>query len=41
MKKIEDDKPKDGWGFKKKLTSVNDEKQDEFNEYQDNLSRAI
>lgn len=24
MKKIEDEKPDDGWGFKKKLTTVND-----------------
>ena len=28
MKAIEEEKPAEGWGFKKKLTVVNDKKQD-------------
>jgi hypothetical protein len=28
MKKIENEKPEDGWGFKKKLSNVNDKQQD-------------
>lgn len=30
MKAIEEEKPAEGWGFKKKLTVVNDKKQDQF-----------
>ena len=28
MQKIENEKPDDGWGFKKKLTDIDDKKQD-------------
>jgi len=28
MKAIEEEKPADGWGFKKKMTTVDDSKQD-------------
>ena len=41
MKAIEEDKPAEGWGFKKKLTTVNDQKQDQFDGYQENLEQAI
>ena len=33
MKAIEEQKPDEGWGFKKKMTTVNESKQDQFDGY--------
>ena len=41
MKKIEDDKPEEGWGFTKKTAKSGANPQDEFLHYKDNLKQAM
>ena len=41
MKKIEDDKPKEGWGFTKKTAGPELGGREEFQIYKDNMMQAI
>ena len=41
MKKIEDDKPEEGWGFSKIASKPGANQQDEFLLYKDNLKQAM
>ena len=41
MKKLEDDKPSDGWGFAKNSGTEGGDQQEDFDKYKNNLQKAM